>query len=88
MQAPRGLGREETCGHHLHRGAARAGAARARRSPAARSCLTWPPPTRRGVPRELYQWGFDLGLHMVEIPEQFGGMGLTYETCAMMFEEL
>lgn len=39
-------------------------------------------------PRELYQWGFDLGLHMVEIPEQFGGMGLTYETCAMMFEEL
>lgn len=39
-------------------------------------------------PRELYQWGFDLGLHMVEIPEQFGGMGLSYETCAMMFEEL
>ncbi len=39
-------------------------------------------------PRELYQWGFDLGLHMVEIPEQFGGMGLTYETCAMIFEEL
>ncbi len=40
------------------------------------------------MPRELYQWGFDLGLHMVEIPEQFGGMGLSYETCAMMFEEL
>ena len=39
-------------------------------------------------PLELYQWGFDLGLHMVEIPEQFGGMGLSYETCAMMFEEL
>ena len=39
-------------------------------------------------PRELYQWGFDLGLHMVEIPEQFGGMGLSYETCAMIFEEL
>lgn len=39
-------------------------------------------------PMELYQWGFDLGLHMVEIPEEFGGMGLSYETCAMMFEEL
>ncbi|MDO4290544.1 MAG: acyl-CoA dehydrogenase family protein [Eggerthellaceae bacterium] len=39
-------------------------------------------------PRELFKWGFDLGLHMVEIPEEFGGMGLDYETCAMMFEEL
>ena len=39
-------------------------------------------------PMELFQWGFDLGLHMVEIPEEYGGMGLSYETCAMMFEEL
>ncbi len=39
-------------------------------------------------PRELFQWGFDMGLHMVEIPEEFGGMGLDYETCAMIFEEL
>lgn len=39
-------------------------------------------------PLELFQWGFDLGLHMVEIPEEYGGMGLSYETCAMMFEEL
>lgn len=39
-------------------------------------------------PRELYQWGFDLGLHMVEIPSSSAGMGLSYETCAMMFEEL
>lgn len=39
-------------------------------------------------PHELLKWGFDLGLHMVEIPEEFGGMGLSYETCAMMFEEL
>lgn len=39
-------------------------------------------------PMELFKWGFDLGLHMVEIPEEFGGMGLGYETCAMMFEEL
>ncbi len=39
-------------------------------------------------PPELYKWGFDLGLHLVEIPEEFGGMGLSYETCAMIFEEL
>lgn len=39
-------------------------------------------------PMGLFQWGFDLGLHMVEIPEEYGGMGLSYETCAMMFEEL
>lgn len=39
-------------------------------------------------PPELFRWGFDLGLHMVEIPEEYGGMGLSYETCAMMFEEL
>ena len=39
-------------------------------------------------PEELYKWGFDMGLHMVEIPEEYGGMGLGYETCAMLFEEL
>lgn len=39
-------------------------------------------------PRELFDWGFDMGLHMVEIPEEYGGMGLGYETCAMIFEEL
>ena len=39
-------------------------------------------------PRELFDWGFNMGLHMVEIPEEYGGMGLSYETCAMMFEEL
>ena len=39
-------------------------------------------------PLDLYQWGFDMGLHMVEIPEEHGGMGLSYETCAMLFEEL
>lgn len=39
-------------------------------------------------PPELYQWGFDMGLHLVEIPEEYGGMGLSYETCAMLFEEV
>lgn len=39
-------------------------------------------------PRELYDWGFKLGLHLVEIPEEYGGTGLNYETCAMIFEEM
>lgn len=39
-------------------------------------------------PRELFKWGFDMGLHMLEIPEEYGGIGLSYETTAMIFEEL
>ena len=39
-------------------------------------------------PRELFDWGFKMGLHMLEIPEKFGGTGLSYETTAMLFEEL
>lgn len=39
-------------------------------------------------PKELFQWGFDMGLHMLEIPEAYGGAGLSYETTAMIFEEL
>lgn len=39
-------------------------------------------------PRELFQYGFDMGLHMLEIPEEYGGTGLSYETTAMIFEEL
>ena len=39
-------------------------------------------------PEELFEWGFDLGLHLVEIPKEYGGTGLTYETTAMLFEEL
>ena len=39
-------------------------------------------------PRELFDWGFKMGLHMLEIPEEFGGTGLSYETTAMIFEEL
>jgi len=39
-------------------------------------------------PRELFQWAFDMGLHMLEIPEEYGGTGLSYETTAMIFEEL
>jgi len=39
-------------------------------------------------PGELFKWAFDMGLHMLEIPEEFGGTGLSYETTAMIFEEL
>lgn len=41
-----------------------------------------------GCPPELFDWGFKMGLHMVEIPEEYGGIGLNYETTAMLFEEL
>ena len=36
-------------------------------------------------PRELFDWGFKMGLHMLEIPAQYGGTGLSYETTAMIF---
>lgn len=39
-------------------------------------------------PRELFKCTFDMGLHMLEIPEEYGGTGLSYETTAMIFEEL
>lgn len=37
---------------------------------------------------ELYHWGFDMGLHMLEVPAEYGGVGLDYATIAMIFEEL
>ena len=39
-------------------------------------------------PKELFKWGFDMGLHMLELPKEYGGTGLSYETTAMIFEEL
>lgn len=39
-------------------------------------------------PKELFQPAFDMGLHMLEIPKEYGGAGLSYETTAMLFEEL
>ncbi len=39
-------------------------------------------------PAELFHWGFDMGLHLVEVPAEYGGTGLSYETTAMLFEEL
>jgi alkylation response protein AidB-like acyl-CoA dehydrogenase len=39
-------------------------------------------------PPELFKPAFDMGLHMLEIPEKYGGAGLSYETTAMIFEKL
>lgn len=39
-------------------------------------------------PLELLKKTFDMGLHMSEFPEEIGGMGLDFQTTAMMFEEL
>lgn len=38
-------------------------------------------------PREVIQKGIDMGLHMMQVPEEYGGMGLDTTTIAMMIEE-
>lgn len=38
-------------------------------------------------PTHLLQGAFDMGLHMLEIPAEYGG-GLDFETTAMVFEEI
>ena len=44
---------------------------------------------RKGeCPIELFQPAIDMGLHMLEIPEEYGGAGMDFETTAMVFEEL
>lgn len=39
-------------------------------------------------PADFFDPAFEMGLHMLEIPEEFGGGGLDFETTAMVFEEL
>ena len=39
-------------------------------------------------PMELYQKAFDMGLHALEIPEEYGGSGMDYYTVAAVYEEL
>jgi alkylation response protein AidB-like acyl-CoA dehydrogenase len=39
-------------------------------------------------PVELFRPAFDMGIHMLEIPEEYGGSGLDFQTTAMVFEEL
>lgn len=38
-------------------------------------------------PQEIIQMGIDMGLHMMQVPEEYGGMGLDTTTAAMMIEE-
>ncbi len=37
---------------------------------------------------ETFAPAFEAGLHLLEVPEEFGGMGLNYQSGAMAFEEL
>ncbi|HEY0185946.1 MAG TPA: acyl-CoA dehydrogenase family protein [Cellulomonas sp.] len=39
-------------------------------------------------PPGFFDSAFEMGLHMLEIPEEYGGGGLDFETTAMVFEEL
>ncbi|MHB8072395.1 acyl-CoA dehydrogenase family protein [Desulfosporosinus fructosivorans] len=39
-------------------------------------------------PLELYQKGFELGFHLLEIPEEFGGSGLDHQTMCVVLEEM
>lgn len=39
-------------------------------------------------PLDLLKQAFDMGLHVLEIPEEYGGAGLDYQTTAVVFEEL
>jgi len=40
------------------------------------------------VTKEFFRPAFDMGLHMLELPEEVGGAGLDYQTSSMVFEEL
>jgi len=39
-------------------------------------------------PLELLKEAFEMGLHVLEIPEEYGGSGMSYEQTAVIFEEL
>ncbi|MCI1882585.1 MAG: acyl-CoA dehydrogenase family protein [Lentilactobacillus buchneri] len=39
-------------------------------------------------PNQLIKDACDMGLHVLEIPKEYGGMGLNFKTTAMIFEEL
>ena len=39
-------------------------------------------------PRELYEKAFEMGLHCLDIPEEFGGGGVDYLTAAAIYEEM
>ncbi len=39
-------------------------------------------------PIELFKPAIDMGLHLLEVPVEYGGEGMDYQTTAMVFEEL
>lgn len=39
-------------------------------------------------PEGFFDSAFEMGLHMLEVPEEYGGGGLDFQTTAMVFEEL
>lgn len=39
-------------------------------------------------PKKLYEKAFEMGLHCLEIPEEFGGGGVDYLTAAAIYEEI
>jgi len=39
-------------------------------------------------PTELYEKGFEIGLHSMNIPEEYGGLGLDNQTMAVALEEM
>lgn len=43
---------------------------------------------RGECPADFYDSAFEMGLHMLEIPEEYGGGGVDFATTAMVFEEL
>ena len=39
-------------------------------------------------PVDLYKQAFEIGLHMLEIPEEYGGSGLDHQTVGILLEEM
>ena len=39
-------------------------------------------------PAEIYEKAKEMQLHMLEIPEEYGGLGLDKLTCAALYEEM
>ncbi|SMC79764.1 acyl-CoA dehydrogenase family protein [Papillibacter cinnamivorans] len=40
------------------------------------------------LPLDVVNAGLDMGLHCMDVPEEYGGSGLSAKTCCMIFEEL
>ena len=39
-------------------------------------------------PVDIYKQAFEIGLHMLEIPEEYGGSGLDHQTVGILLEEM